>query len=134
MGGAQVILTTAPSAKPMTALFGGLGPRSKMVVVGATMDPLEVAPGQFDSGQQGHSGMGVGDSYGFRGHLAVCGDDWRASDDRKVSAGEGERGVGEDGEQQGAISRGANHVGGDVGLKTRGAVAWRLDFTLNAAG
>jgi D-arabinose 1-dehydrogenase-like Zn-dependent alcohol dehydrogenase len=34
MGGARVILTTVPSAKPMTALFPGLGPRGKMVVVG----------------------------------------------------------------------------------------------------
>src|SRR5207253_10333710 len=41
LGGAQVILATAPSAKAMTALVDGLGPNGKMVVVGASMDPIE---------------------------------------------------------------------------------------------
>jgi D-arabinose 1-dehydrogenase-like Zn-dependent alcohol dehydrogenase len=60
MGGAQVILTTVPSAKPMTALFPGLGPRGKMVVVGATMDPLEVSPGQLIQGSRGIQGWASG--------------------------------------------------------------------------
>jgi D-arabinose 1-dehydrogenase-like Zn-dependent alcohol dehydrogenase len=57
MGGAQVILTTVPSAKPMTALFPGLGPRGKMVVVGATM---EVSPGQLIQGSRGIQGWASG--------------------------------------------------------------------------
>ena len=60
MGGVQVILTTVPSAKPMTALFPGLGPRGKMVVVGATMDPLEVSPGQLIQGSGGIQGWAAG--------------------------------------------------------------------------
>src|SRR5438034_2599697 len=35
LGGARVILATAPAAKPMTALIGGLGTNGKMIVVGA---------------------------------------------------------------------------------------------------
>ncbi len=34
MGGARVILATAPSSKAMTALFDGLGPNGKMVGAG----------------------------------------------------------------------------------------------------
>jgi D-arabinose 1-dehydrogenase-like Zn-dependent alcohol dehydrogenase len=60
MGGAQVILTTVPSAKPMTALFQGLGPRGKMVVVGATRDPLEVSPGQLIQRSRGIQGWASG--------------------------------------------------------------------------
>ncbi len=47
LGGARVILTTAPSAKAMSALVNGLGANGKMVVVGATMDPIEVSPIQL---------------------------------------------------------------------------------------
>jgi D-arabinose 1-dehydrogenase-like Zn-dependent alcohol dehydrogenase len=44
LGGASVILATAPSGKAMSALVGGLGVNGTMVVVGASMDPIEVSP------------------------------------------------------------------------------------------
>src|SRR5208282_1780748 len=44
LGGAQVILATAPSGKSMSELVGGLGPNGTLVVIGATMDPIEVPP------------------------------------------------------------------------------------------
>src|SRR3984885_11070753 len=47
MGGAQVILATAPSSKAMSALIDGLGPNGKLMVVGATTDPIEVTPLQL---------------------------------------------------------------------------------------
>jgi D-arabinose 1-dehydrogenase-like Zn-dependent alcohol dehydrogenase len=47
LGGARVILATAPSAKAMTALIDGLGANGKMVVVGATPDKIEVSPIQL---------------------------------------------------------------------------------------
>jgi hypothetical protein len=78
---------------------------------------VAISRGKVDSGKQGPSGLGVGDSYGFGGHLAVCGDDGRACDDRKVSAGEGERGVSADGERESAVSRGAHHIGEHVSVK-----------------
>jgi D-arabinose 1-dehydrogenase-like Zn-dependent alcohol dehydrogenase len=42
LGGAQIILATAPSGKAMSSVADGLGPNGKMVVVGASMDPLEL--------------------------------------------------------------------------------------------
>src|SRR5450631_4705363 len=47
MGGARVILATAPSSKAMSELVDGLGPQGTLVVVGATMDPIEVTPIQL---------------------------------------------------------------------------------------
>src|SRR5213083_1308361 len=44
VGGASVILATAPSGKAMSALVGGLGANGTMLVVGASMDPIEAPP------------------------------------------------------------------------------------------
>jgi D-arabinose 1-dehydrogenase-like Zn-dependent alcohol dehydrogenase len=43
LGGAQVILATAPNAKSITALIGGLGVGGKLLVVGAPLEPMEVS-------------------------------------------------------------------------------------------
>jgi D-arabinose 1-dehydrogenase-like Zn-dependent alcohol dehydrogenase len=43
LGGAQIILATAPSGKAMSSVIDGLGPNGKMVVVGASADPIEVS-------------------------------------------------------------------------------------------
>ena len=47
LGGAQVILATAPSAKAMSELVDGLAHNGKLIVVGATTDPIEVTPVQL---------------------------------------------------------------------------------------
>jgi len=47
LGGARVILATAPAAKPMSALIDGLGVDGKMLIVGATPDKIEVSPFQL---------------------------------------------------------------------------------------
>ena len=47
LGGAQVILATAPSSKAMSALIDGLAPNGKLMVVGAEMEPIEVTPVQL---------------------------------------------------------------------------------------
>src|SRR5271156_2171048 len=52
LGGAQVILATAPSSKAMSELIDGLGPNGKLVVIGATFDPIEVTPIQLISGSR----------------------------------------------------------------------------------
>src|SRR5438270_5327260 len=49
MGGAKVILATAPSSKAMSELIDGLGPNGKLMVVGVTTDPIEVTPVQLVS-------------------------------------------------------------------------------------
>jgi D-arabinose 1-dehydrogenase-like Zn-dependent alcohol dehydrogenase len=47
MGGAQVILATAPSSKSMSELIDGLGPNGKLMVLGVSPDPIEVTPVQL---------------------------------------------------------------------------------------
>jgi D-arabinose 1-dehydrogenase-like Zn-dependent alcohol dehydrogenase len=60
LGGAQVILATAPSSKAMTELIDGLGPNGKLMVVGATSDPIEVTPVQLISGSRSIQGWASG--------------------------------------------------------------------------
>lgn len=43
MGGARVILATAPSAKAMSAAIGGLGINGKLIMVGWAEEPVEVS-------------------------------------------------------------------------------------------
>ena len=47
LGGAQVILATAPSSKAMSAAIGGLAPNGKLVVIGVAAEPIEVTPVQL---------------------------------------------------------------------------------------
>jgi D-arabinose 1-dehydrogenase-like Zn-dependent alcohol dehydrogenase len=60
LGGARVILATAPSAKAMSALVDGLGNNGVMVVVGATADPIEVTPFQLIQGKKAIQGWSSG--------------------------------------------------------------------------
>src|SRR5271168_1887585 len=60
LGGAQVILATAPSSKAMSELIDGLGPNGKLVVIGATFDPIEVTPIQLISGSKTIQGWAAG--------------------------------------------------------------------------
>jgi D-arabinose 1-dehydrogenase-like Zn-dependent alcohol dehydrogenase len=60
LGGAQVILATAPSSKAMSEVIGGLGPNGKLVVIGATFDPIEVAPVQLINGSRTIQGWASG--------------------------------------------------------------------------
>jgi D-arabinose 1-dehydrogenase-like Zn-dependent alcohol dehydrogenase len=60
LGGARVILATAPSSKAMSALINGLGANGRMMVVGATMDPIEVTPIQLIFGVRSLQGWASG--------------------------------------------------------------------------
>jgi D-arabinose 1-dehydrogenase-like Zn-dependent alcohol dehydrogenase len=60
LGGAQVILATAPSSKAMSALIDGLAPNGKLLVVGAAFDPIEVTPFQLISGSRAIQGWWSG--------------------------------------------------------------------------
>jgi D-arabinose 1-dehydrogenase-like Zn-dependent alcohol dehydrogenase len=60
LGGAQVILATAPSSKAVSKLIDGLGPNGKLVVVGAAMDPIEVTPVQLIPGSRSIQGWSSG--------------------------------------------------------------------------
>jgi len=52
LGGASVILATAPSGESMGALINGLGINCKMVVVGAEPTPFQVSPFQLLTGRK----------------------------------------------------------------------------------
>ncbi len=60
LGGARVILATAPSGKSMSALVGGLGANGTLLVVGASMDPIEVSPIQLITGKKRIQGWSSG--------------------------------------------------------------------------
>jgi D-arabinose 1-dehydrogenase-like Zn-dependent alcohol dehydrogenase len=60
MGGAQVILATAPNSKAMSELIDGLGPNGKLLVVGAAFEPIEVTPLQLINGSRALQGWAAG--------------------------------------------------------------------------
>jgi D-arabinose 1-dehydrogenase-like Zn-dependent alcohol dehydrogenase len=60
LGGARVILATAPSGKSMSALIGGLGDNGTLVVVGASFDPIEVTPPELIFGRKRIQGWSAG--------------------------------------------------------------------------
>jgi D-arabinose 1-dehydrogenase-like Zn-dependent alcohol dehydrogenase len=60
LGGAQVIIATAPNSKAMSALIDGLAPNGKLMVIGAAFDPIEVTPLQLISGSRSLQGWWSG--------------------------------------------------------------------------
>ena len=60
LGGAHVVLATAPDSKSMSALVNGLGPNGTLIVVGAGMDPLNVTPLQLIGGSKTIRGWASG--------------------------------------------------------------------------
>ena len=60
LGGARVILATAPNSKAMSELIDGLGPNGKFIVVGATFEPIEVTPLQLITGSRTIQGWAAG--------------------------------------------------------------------------
>jgi D-arabinose 1-dehydrogenase-like Zn-dependent alcohol dehydrogenase len=60
LGGARTILATAPNSKSMSALIDGLGANGTMLVVGATLDPIEVTPIQLIFGMKNVKGWASG--------------------------------------------------------------------------
>ena len=60
LGGARVILATAPHSKSMSELIDGLGPNGKLIVVGAAFDPIEVTPIQLIGGNRSVQGWASG--------------------------------------------------------------------------
>jgi D-arabinose 1-dehydrogenase-like Zn-dependent alcohol dehydrogenase len=60
MGGARGILATAPSSKAMSELIDGLGSNGKLIVIGATFDPIEVTPVQLINGSRTIQGWAAG--------------------------------------------------------------------------
>ncbi len=62
LGGARVILSTVTNSKAMTAVLGGLGVDGKLIVVGASADPIEVSPLLLIGGRRSIRGWPSGTS------------------------------------------------------------------------
>jgi D-arabinose 1-dehydrogenase-like Zn-dependent alcohol dehydrogenase len=60
LGGARVILSTAPSSKAMSELVDGLAPNGSLLVVGADAQPLDVTPAQLIFGRKSLQGWASG--------------------------------------------------------------------------
>lgn len=60
LGGAKVILATAPNSKAMSELIDGLGPNGKLLVIGAAFEPIEVTPVQLIMGNKSIEGWASG--------------------------------------------------------------------------
>jgi D-arabinose 1-dehydrogenase-like Zn-dependent alcohol dehydrogenase len=70
LGGAKVILATVTSAEAMTAVIGGLGRHGTLLVVGASMDPIEVAPAMLIGADWSIAGHASGSSQDSEDTLA----------------------------------------------------------------
>jgi D-arabinose 1-dehydrogenase-like Zn-dependent alcohol dehydrogenase len=62
LGGANVVLSTVTSTTAMAAAFGGLAPRGRLVVVGASMEPMPIPPAALIGGSTSIAGHASGSS------------------------------------------------------------------------
>lgn len=60
LGGAKVILATAPSSKAISEIFNALGSNGTVMAIGADMEPVEVSPMQMITGNRGITGHASG--------------------------------------------------------------------------
>jgi D-arabinose 1-dehydrogenase-like Zn-dependent alcohol dehydrogenase len=72
MGGASVILATAPSSQAMTDVIDGLGVGGKLLVVGASADPIKVTPIQLILARRSLQGWPSGTARDSEETLAFC--------------------------------------------------------------
>ena len=70
LGGARVILSTVTNSKAMSAVLGGLAIDGKMIVVGASPDPIEVSPFLLIGGRRAIQGWPSGTSINSEDTLA----------------------------------------------------------------
>jgi D-arabinose 1-dehydrogenase-like Zn-dependent alcohol dehydrogenase len=62
LGGATTILATVTAPRAMSAAVGGLRPRGRMIVVGASPDPMQISPFALIPGSTGVIGHASGTS------------------------------------------------------------------------
>jgi D-arabinose 1-dehydrogenase-like Zn-dependent alcohol dehydrogenase len=72
MGGAAVILATAPSSQAMTDLIDGLGVGGKLLVVGASADAINVTPIQLIMARRSIQGWPSGTGRDSEDTLSFC--------------------------------------------------------------
>jgi len=64
MGGARVVLATAPSSKALEPLLNGLGLHGRVMIVGVDNEPISVTPLQLVAGRHSLMGWPSGSSLG----------------------------------------------------------------------
>jgi len=72
LGGASVILATVPDSKAMSALIDGLGVGGRLLVVGASADPLTVTPVQLIMSRRSITGWPSGTARDSEDTLNFC--------------------------------------------------------------
>jgi D-arabinose 1-dehydrogenase-like Zn-dependent alcohol dehydrogenase len=72
LGGAAVILATAPNSKAMSDLIDGLGVGGKLLVVGASPDPITVSPIQLIGNRRAIQGWPSGTARDSEDTLNFC--------------------------------------------------------------
>jgi len=72
LGGASVILATAPDSKAMSALIDGLGVGGQLLVVGASADPINVTPVQLIMSRRSIRGWPSGTARDSEDTLNFC--------------------------------------------------------------
>jgi D-arabinose 1-dehydrogenase-like Zn-dependent alcohol dehydrogenase len=72
LGGARVILATAPNSQAISALVDGLGLNGKLLMVAASMDPIAVSPVQLISKRRSVAGWPAGTSRDSEDTLEFC--------------------------------------------------------------
>ena len=72
LGGASVILATAPDSKAMSTLIDGLGVGGRLLVVGASADPLSVTPVQLIMSRRSITGWPSGTARDSEDTLNFC--------------------------------------------------------------
>lgn len=72
LGGASVILATAPNSKAMSDLIDGLGVGGKLLVLGASADPISVTPIQLIGNRRSIQGWPSGSARDSEDTLNFC--------------------------------------------------------------
>jgi D-arabinose 1-dehydrogenase-like Zn-dependent alcohol dehydrogenase len=85
MGGASVILATAPSSQAMTDVIDGLGVGGKLLVVGASADPIKVTPIQLIMARRSLQGWPSGTARDSEDTLGLLRPDRYQANDRNLS-------------------------------------------------
>ena len=70
LGGAKVVLSTISSGAANTEVIEGLGPRGKLIVAGASPEPVEAAPGALIAGNRSVVGHASGTAMDSQDTLA----------------------------------------------------------------
>jgi D-arabinose 1-dehydrogenase-like Zn-dependent alcohol dehydrogenase len=72
LGGARVIVATAPNSRAISALVNGLGIDGKLLAIAGTTDPLAVSPVQLIQGRHSVQGWPSGTSRDSEDTLRFC--------------------------------------------------------------